>query len=97
MSTNLGFPLLGDSKYMTEDRLQEVNRKLHLRCQLLHSYLIQFPVCLDGLNYLSEKIITVEPSSKFMRTVEELFGKEEWKDAIMEFKRSTRFSTGRTH
>lgn len=94
---SLGLPLLGDSKYMGESRLQEINRKLHLKYQLLHAYLLQFPMLSDELSNLSEKVITVEPSARFIRTAEELFGKEEWKDAIMEFERATRVGTRRTH
>ncbi len=93
---SLGLPLLGDSKY-GENKLQEINRKLHLKYQLLHSYLLQFPVFTNELSNISEKIITVEPSAKFMRTAEELFGKEECKNAIMEFERATRFSARGTH
>lgn len=94
---SLGLPLLGDTKYIGDTKLQEVNRKLHLKYQLLHSYLIQFPIFLGELSNLSEQVITVEPSAKFMRTAEELFGKEESKNAIMEFERATRLSTRRTH
>ena len=93
---SLGLPLLGDSKY-GENKLQEINRKYHLKYQLLHSYLLQFPVFTNELSNISEKIITVEPSAKFMRTAEELFGKEECNNAIMEFERATRFSTRGTH
>ena len=93
---SLGLPLLGDSKY-GENKLQEINRKCHLKYQLLHSYLLQFPVFTNELSHLSEKIIAVEPSAKFMRTAEELFGKEECKNAIMEFERVTRFGTRGTH
>lgn len=94
---SLGLPLLGDSKYMGDSKLQGVNQKLHLKYQLLHSYLLQFPVLSDELSNLSEKVITVEPSAKFMRTVQELFGKEGWKNAIMEFERAARVSTRRTY
>ena len=94
---SLGLPLLGDTKYIGDTKLQEVNQKLHLKYQLLHSYLIQFPVFLGELNNLSEQVITVEPSAKFMRTAEELFGKEEGKNAIMEFERATRVGIRRTH
>ncbi len=94
---SLEFPLLGDTKYIGDTKLQEVNRKLHLKYQLLHSYLIQFPIFLGELSNLSEQVITVEPSAKFMRTAEELFGKEESKNAIMEFERATRLNTRRTH
>lgn len=101
---SIGLPLLGDTKYGVEaeknkkstevERLNSINRALHLRYQLLHAYLLQFPKLSGALSEVSEKIITVEPPAKFARAAEELFGKEEWKHAIMEFQRSARFRTG---
>lgn len=103
---SIGLPLLGDTKYGVEaekgknstevERLNSINRALHLRYQLLHAYLLQFPKLSGALSEVSEKIITVEPPAKFARVAEELFGKEEWKHAIMEFQRSERFRTGGT-
>lgn len=103
---SVGLPLLGDTKYGTEtkqnekstsvERLNNINRALHLRYQLLHAYLLQFPKLSGALSEVSEKLITVEPPAKFAKAAEELFGKEEWKHAIMEFKRSSRFRTGGT-
>lgn len=104
---SIGLPLLGDTKYGAEaangkmttsvERLNSINRALHLRYQLLHAYLLQFPKLTGALSEVSEKIITVEPSAKFARAAEELFGKEEYQHAIMEFTRSSRFRTGGTH
>lgn len=103
---SIGLPLLGDTKYGGEigknkkttevERLNNINRALHLRYQLLHAYLLQFPALSGALSEVSEKIITVEPPAKFARAAEELFGKEEWKHAIMEFQRSARFRIGGT-
>ena len=102
---SIGLPLLGDTKYGTEagnnkstsvERLNSINKALNLRYQLLHAYLLQFPKLTGVLSEVSEKIITVEPPAKFARAAEELFGKEEYKHAIMEFKRSSRFRTGGT-
>ncbi len=98
---SIGLPLLGDTKYTgnqgeVANRLTNLNRSLHLKYQLLHAYLLQFPALSGALSEVSEKIITVEPPAKFARTAEELFGKEEWKHAIMEFKGLTRFRTGGT-
>ncbi len=102
---SIGMPLLGDTKYGAEagnknstsvERLTRINQALHLRYQLLHAYLLQFPLASGALSEVSEKIITVEPPVKFAKTAEELFGKEEYKHAIMEFKRSARFRTGGT-
>ncbi len=87
---SVGLPLLGDAKYGTADK------NFHLRYQLLHAYLLQFPKLTGALCEVSEKIITVEPPAKFARTAEELFGKEEYKHAIMEFQRSSRFRIGGT-
>jgi len=101
---SIGLPLLGDTKYGAEtgtgkkstdvERLNSLNKALNLRYQLLHAYLLQFPKLTGVLSEVSEKIITVEPPAKFARAAEELFGKEEYKHAIMEFKRSSRFRTG---
>jgi len=102
---SIGLPLLGDTKYGTDaenskttaiERLNGINRALHLRYQLLHAYLLQFPKLTGALSEVSEKIITVDPSAKFAGAAEELFGKEEYRHAIMEFKRSSRFRTGGT-
>ena len=102
---SIGLPLLGDTKYGTEannkqsasvDKLNSINRALHLRYQLLHAYLLQFPTLTGALSEVSEKIITVEPTAKFAKAAEELFGKEEYRHAIMEFKRSSRFCIGGT-
>ena len=101
---SIGLPLLGDTKYGAEEnnksaareRLNSINKAMHLRYQLLHAYLLQFPKLQGALSEVSEKIITVDPPAKFARAAEELFGKEEWKHAIMEFQRSSRFRTGGT-
>lgn len=87
---SIGLPLLGDAKY------GGVNGALHLRYQMLHAYLLQFPKLSGALSEVSEKIITVDPPAKFLKAAEELFGKEEYQHAIMEFKRSSRFRTGGT-
>ena len=79
------------------ERLNSINKALNLRYQLLHAYLLQFPKLSGALSEVSEKIITVEPPAKFARAAEELFGKEEYKHAIMEFQRSSRFRAGGTH
>jgi len=92
---SIGLPLLGDSKYGTECG-NTISRRLHLKYQLLHAFLLQFPQLSGALSEVSEKIITVEPPAKFARAAEELFGKEEYKHAIMEFQRSSRFRTGGT-
>lgn len=102
---SVGLPLLGDTKYRGDnaanpqnkqaaERLTNINRALHLRYQLLHAYLLQFPALSGALSEVSEAVITVEPPVKFARAAEELFGKEEYKHAIMEFTRTTRLRTG---
>ena len=102
---SIGLPLLGDIKYGSEaenrkstsvEQLNSINKALNLRYQLLHAYLLQFPKLMGALSEVSEKIITVDPPVKFARAAEELFGKEEYRHAIMEFKRSSRFRTGGT-
>lgn len=100
---SIGLPLLGDTKYAagaknsettTVERLENINRALHLKYQLLHAYLLQFPKLSGALAEVSEKVISVEPPAKFAKAAEELFGKEEYKHAIMEFERLTRLRTG---
>ena len=102
---SIGLPLLGDTKYGAEagkekstsvERLNNLNHALHLRHQLLHAYLLQFPKLSGALSEVSEQIIAVEPPVKFARAAEELFGKEEYSNAVMEFKRLTRFRPGGT-
>lgn len=82
---SIGLPLLGDTKY------GEADKKYHLRYQLLHAYLLQFPKLSGALLEVSEQQITVDPPAKFAKAAEEIFGKEEYNHAIMEFKRSSRF------
>lgn len=82
-------------KQLAKGRLEHINHALHLRYQLLHAYMLQFPKLTGALSEVSEAVITVEPPAKFARTAEELFGKEEWKYAIMEFERAARLGTGR--
>lgn len=102
---SIGLPLLGDVKYGPDGKYADsakaeqwktFNRKLHLKYQLLHAYLLQFPKLSGALSEVSGKILTAEPPAKFAGVAEELFGREEWKNAIMEFKRSPRFRTGGT-
>lgn len=102
---SIGLPLLGDTKYGAEvktenaaaaERFYNINRNLHLHCHLLHAYLLQFPKLSGALLEVSEKVITVEPPARFVKAAEKLFGKEEWKNAIMEFERLTGLCTGGT-
>ena len=93
---SIGFPLLGDTKYSGgKGTTVEISRKLHLKYQLLHAYLLQFPVLTGTLQTLSKQVVAVEPPAKFSKVAEELFGKEEWKNAVMEFERAKRLSAGR--
>lgn len=88
---SVGLPLLGDAKYGNAN-----SRILHLKYQLLHAYMLQFPKLTGALEEVSEQVITVQPPAKFAKAAEEIFGKEEWEHAIMEFERVTRFGTGGT-
>ena len=85
---SIGLPLLGDTKYGT------VNHRLHLKYQLLHAYMLKFPTLSGALSEVSETVITAEPPAKFSKVAEELFRKEEWKNAVMEFKRLKGLRTG---
>ncbi|MBP3610024.1 MAG: RluA family pseudouridine synthase [Lachnospiraceae bacterium] len=90
---SIGLPLLGDTKYTGNKKivdtvtgktvsLQEMNRRFHLKYQLLHAYLLQFPELEGALETLSGKRITVDPAPKFMRTLEEIFGPVEIKELV---------------
>lgn len=70
---SIGLPILGDTKYMGNARLLEVNRVYHLKYQLLHAYLLQFPKTSGALEALSEKVISVSPAPKFLQTMQEIF------------------------
>lgn len=63
-------PILGDTKY---GNLQEMNRRFHLKYQLLHAYMLCFPKLSGTLEALSEKTITVNPAPKFLQTMQEIF------------------------
>lgn len=94
--SSVGLPLLGDTKYGGE-KMQSINKKLHLNCQLLHSYLLEFPKEVGVLKQLSQQIITADLPAKFKQTADLLFEREEWKYAVMEFERIKRLRTGGTH
>lgn len=77
---SVGLPILGDTKYMGNVKLQEINREHHLKYQLLHAYLLQFPKLSGTLAALSEQVITVNPAPKFLQTMQEIFGSTDvWK------------------
>ncbi len=91
---SVGLPLLGDTKYGVSEKAKAINQSLGLRYQLLHAWLLQFPKLTGALSEVSEQVITVRPPIKFAKAADELFGKVEWKHAIMEFERLTRLRTG---
>ena len=70
---SIGLPILGDTKYTGNVELQEMNRKYHLKYQLLHAYMLCFPELTGTLGALSGKTVTVNPAPKFMQTMQEIF------------------------
>lgn len=70
----IGLPILGDTKYMGNRRLSEINQKYHLKYQLLHAYMLQFPQTSGALAALSEKTVSVNPAPKFLQTMQDIFG-----------------------
>ena len=58
--------------------------------------MLQFPILSGALSEVSEKVITAEPPAKFAGVAEQLFGKEEWKHAVLEFTRLKRLRVGGT-
>ena len=50
---SIGHPILGDSKYGTGNGPLE--KKYHIRSQMLHSYRLEFPSLKEPFSYLSGK------------------------------------------
>lgn len=83
-----GFPVLGDTKYGRPGKNREAKERFGVTSQLLHAYLLQFPKLSGALEQISEKTVTAEPPELFCRTADALFGKEVWRNAVMEFERT---------
>lgn len=92
-----GFPILGDSKYADTGKIREARERYHTEHQLLHAYLLVFPALSGILSQVSEKTVIAEPPRQFVRVADQIFGREVWNDAVMEFKRSAWLRTGGAH
>lgn len=92
-----GFPILGDSKYGSPEGIREARERCHTEHQLLHAYLLVFPELSGTLSKVSEKTVIAEPPRQFVRVADQIFGREVWNDAVMEFKRSAWLRAGGAH
>lgn len=85
---SLGHPLAGDVKYgyvKTEG--------VSVTHQLLHAFLLDFPSDCERLVSLSGKSISADPPAEFRKVACKLFSVEEYDNAIVEFKRTSRLRT----
>lgn len=92
-----GFPILGDSKYADTEKIREARERYHVEHQLLHAYLLVFPELSGTLSQISGKTIAAEPPRQFVRVADQIFGREVWNDAVMEFKGSAWLRSGGAH
>lgn len=93
--SGIGLPLLGDTKYAGTSRAQMTRERFGLKYQLLHAYMLQFPRLDGSMSKLSERVITTMPPKAFQRVADQIFGREKWKNAVMEFERIKRLGAGR--
>ncbi|MGN0505779.1 MAG: RluA family pseudouridine synthase [Lachnospiraceae bacterium] len=91
---SIGFPLFGDTKYGNNRENRLARENFSVTHQLLHAFLLQFPKADGALAGLSEKTITTPPPKQFKRVADQLFGKEKWEHAVVEFERVKRLGTG---
>lgn len=87
---SIGLPLLGDTKYGSTEENRFAREKFQVKYQLLHAFLLRFPKAEGVLSKLSEQTITTPPPRLFAQTADQLFGKEKWEHAVMEFERVKR-------
>lgn len=67
--SSMGHPIMGDGKY-GEGRLTDLERKYHLRSQLLHSYRLEFPALTGRFAHLSGRAFEAPLPETFLRTAE---------------------------
>jgi len=78
--TSIGHPLLGDTKYTIQNiknsklKSEDLNKKLHLKSHLLHSYKVIFPVVEESHDffYLSGKEFVAPYPKRYEKVLEEL-------------------------
>ena len=56
-----GYPLVGDNKYTIEKKYTDINKKMKINYQMLHSYQISFPKLEDEFKNISLKSFLVPP------------------------------------
>ncbi len=77
----MGNPLIGDAKYGGRDKAYG-----YLKHQLLHAFMLKFDK-INDLPEISNKTVYCMPPKEFENTAVSLFGREEYINAVMEFKR----------
>ncbi len=82
----LGHPLVGDRKYGYRP-----TGGIKVSYQLLHAFMLVFPSTAEGLTEAAGKTVYCMPSGAFADTAAILFNKEEYLNAVMEFKRTQGF------
>lgn len=87
---SVGLLPLGDIKYGSAEENRLAREQLRVTHQLLHAFMLCFPKTEGALLGLSEKTITTPPPKQFAQAADQLFGKEKWEHAVMEFERLKR-------
>lgn len=87
---SIGLLPLGDIKYGNAEKNRVAKEELRVTHQLLHAFMLCFPKTEGALLGLSEKTITTPPPRQFAQAADQLFGKEKWEHAVMEFERLKR-------
>lgn len=69
---SIGHPIIGDFKYGDNNINSYFKNKYNLTHQLLHSYIIIFPIMEDDFSYLSKKEFKADPAKVFTTIYKEL-------------------------
>lgn len=62
---SIGHPIIGDAKYGKPETNKEAERRFGLKWQLLHAHRLEFPIMMEGLPSLSEKVIVANTPDFF--------------------------------
>lgn len=68
--SSIGHPVIGDTKYGSEDINRRYRRRYQVKCQLLHSCELTFPSLEGELSYLSGRTVSAPLPEIFMRIME---------------------------
>ncbi|MBQ7371941.1 MAG: RluA family pseudouridine synthase [Blautia sp.] len=64
---SIGYPILGDGKYGSEQVNGRYRETFHLKHQLLHAWCLEFPKLEGALSGLSEQVFLAEPPETFLK------------------------------